>query len=87
MNTEVAKIIIGLIKERHPTVWTLTRKDSKQDDAGNRIYVHDDSIVWETMAWLDYEVLDRINEQIEAKQLDYVAEYGNSYEVFIEPLT
>lgn len=85
-DPRITKIVVEIIKERHPTLWAFARKNSHRDDAGNGIYVHDDTIVWESAAWLDYEVLDRINEQIEAQGIEAVAEYWNDYEVKIEAL-
>ena len=56
------------------------------DIAGNRIHVREDGIAWESVAWVDYEVLDRINAEIEAEGIEAVVEYSNSYEVMVEAL-
>jgi len=84
LTPEVRDIVIDVIKTRHPREFQFAHGNSFKDDAGNRIHVHPDSIVWETVDWLDYEVLDRINERLERDGLPFVAEYGNSYEVLIE---
>ena len=47
-NKQVTDVIVGIIKKDHPTLWQYARANSYKDDAGNRIHVHDDSIVWET---------------------------------------
>lgn len=85
IDEQVTKIVANIIKERHPNLWVFSQGSTLKDDAGNRIFVHEDSLCWESAAWLDYEVLDRINEQIEALDLNIqvAAEYGNSYEVII----
>lgn len=87
MNPQATKIVVGIIKERYKdSWWKWARGNSYTDDAGNRIHVHDDSIVWESTDWLDYEVLDLINDQLEAQGIELLAEYGNSYEVmFVSP--
>jgi hypothetical protein len=86
MDREVAGIIIGVIKERNPEHFAYSHGNSYTDIAGNRIHVHDLSIVWETRAWLDYEVLDIINERLEFAGYPVVAEYAGDYEITIERL-
>jgi hypothetical protein len=83
-DERVTKIVVSIIKQNHPGLWQFARANSFKDDAGNRIFVHDDSIVWETCEWVDYLVLDQINDQIESQGIPVIAEYLNSYEIQLE---
>lgn len=83
-DTRVTKIVVDELKKAHPDAWKWARKNSYRDDAGNRIYVHPDSIVWETVQWVDYTLLDAINDRIQDENLPFVAEYAGSYEVTVE---
>jgi hypothetical protein len=87
-DERITKVVVDVIKERNPNWWKHSRGNSHTDDAGNGIYVHEDSIVWESTDWVDYDVLDLINDRLERLHPDlFVAvEYGNSYEVLIEEL-
>jgi hypothetical protein len=85
-DKRITDIVVDIIKTDHPQLWQFARKNSFTDDAGNCIFVREDGICWETAEWVDYLVLDRINDAVEAQGIEAVVEYSNSYEVMVEAL-
>ena len=85
-DKRITNIVVGIIKADHPEWWQFARKNSYTDDAGNRIHVREDGICWESTSWVDYLVLDRINDAVEKLGIEAVVEYSNSVEVMVEPL-
>jgi hypothetical protein len=86
-DERITKIVVDIIKADHPGLWQFARKNSHTDDAGNRIFVREDGICWETCDWVDYDVIDRINDAVEAQGIEAVVEYSNGYEVMVEQLS
>jgi hypothetical protein len=82
-DKRITDIVVGVIKDDHAD-WFLGRGFT--DIAGNRIHVREDGIAWESTSWVDYVVLDRINEAVEAAGIEAVVEFSNSYEVLVEAL-
>lgn len=85
-NQIVTDIVVDELKRACPGLWQFARKNSHTDDVGNPISVRDDGICWESASWVEYDLLDRINERIEEEGLPIVVEYANSYEVTVEAL-
>jgi hypothetical protein len=82
-DKRITDIVVGVIKENHGDYFN---GRGFTDIAGNRIHVRDDGIAWETRSWVDYGVLDTINDRVEAAGIEAVVEYSNSYEVMVEAL-
>jgi hypothetical protein len=83
-DKRVTKVVVDLIKQKHPGLWQYARANSYTDDAGNRIHVREDGICWETQEWVDYDIVDQINDILYINHgLPFYVEYSNSYEVMV----
>jgi hypothetical protein len=84
-DKQITDIVVNIIKRDHPNWWLHARKNSYKDDAGNRIWVRDDGICWESTSWVEYITIDEINDEIWKLGIEAEAEYSNSYEILINP--
>lgn len=85
-DARVTRIVVAAIKRTRPQLFQHVRANAHRDDVGNPIHVREDGIAWETCEWVDYALLDEINDAVEAAGVAAVVEYSNSYEVMVEAL-
>lgn len=81
---QAVAIVRGTIKGLYPDTFF-----RGQDEAGERIHAHYNdgryaATVNYNRAWCEYEVLDRINDQLEDQCIPLVCEFLSSYECALE---